>query len=253
MSEYGPDTYGDRWAGVYDDWTARYAPTSDPERVADRLAELAGGGAALELAIGTGRIALPLQARGVRVRGIDASEAMVAKLRAKPGGEDIDVALGDFADVAVDGTYGLVFVVFNTFFALLTQDDQVRCFANVAPRLAAGGVFVIEAFFPDVSRFDRGQRLAAVAVETDGMHLEADTHDPVTQRVDSLHVVVADGDLHTFPVRLRYAWPSELDLMARLAGLRLRERWGGWDREPFTASSPGHVSVYERAPAGAPR
>ena len=253
MSEYGPDTYGDRWAGVYDDWVARYAGTSDPDRVADRLAELAGGGAALELAIGTGRIALPLQARGIRVRGIDASEAMVAKLRAKPGGEGIDVAVGDFADVAVDGTYGLVFVVFNTFFALLTQEDQVRCFANVAPRLAAEGVFVIEAFFPDVARFDRGQRLAAVAVETDGMHLEASKHDPVTQRVDGLHVVVADSDLRTFPVRLRYAWPSELDLMARLAGLRLRDRWGGWDGEPFTASSPGHVSVYERAPAGAPR
>jgi SAM-dependent methyltransferase len=251
MSEYGPDTYGDRWAGVYDEWTDRYAGTADPERVAERLAELAGDGAALELAIGTGRIALPLQARGVRVRGIDASGAMVAKLRAKPGGEGIDVALGDFADVAVDGTYGLVFVAFNTFFALLTQEDQVRCFANVAPRLAPDGVFVIEAFFPDVSRFDRGQRLAAVAVETDGMHLEASKHDPVTQRVDSLHVVVADGDLRTFPVRLRYAWPAELDLMARLAGLRLRERWGGWAREPFTASSPGHVSVYERAPAGA--
>jgi SAM-dependent methyltransferase len=250
MSDYGPETYGERWADVYDEWVVRHAATSDAERVADRLAELAGGGAALELAIGTGRIALALQARGVRVRGIDASEAMVAKLRAKPGGEHIDVTVGDFADVAVDGTYRLIFVVFNTFFALLSQDDQIRCFANVARRLAGDGVFVIEAFFPDVTRFDRGQRLAALAVETDSMHLEASRHDPVAQRVDGLHVVVAGERLHTFPVRIRYAWPSELDLMARLAGLRLRARWGGWDEEPFTASSAGHVSVYERARDG---
>jgi hypothetical protein len=256
MSEYGPETYGDRWASVYDEWVARYSMTSDPDRVADRLAGLADGGAALELAVGSGRIALPLLARGVDVQGIDASQAMLARLRSKPDGERIRVALGDFADVAVDGKYRLIFVVFNTFFALLSQEQQVRCFGNVAEHLTDDGVFVIEAFVPDIARFDRGQRVGAIAIETDSMHLEASKHDRVAQRVDSLHAVVEDGAVRTFPVRIRYAWPSELDLMAQLAGLRLRERWGGWDQEQFTASSDVHVSVYEhavghRAPAAA--
>jgi hypothetical protein len=249
MSDYGPNTYGDRWAAVYDDWIARYMPTSDSERIVERLADLAGTGRALELAVGTGRVALPLSARGVDVHGIDASEAMLAKLRSKPGGERIAVTVGDFAEVAVEGRFSVIFVVFNTFFALLNQDDQVRCFGNVAEHLDDSGVFVLEAFFPDVARFDRGQRVGAIAVETDTMHLEASRHDPVAQRVDSLHTVVADGEVRTFPVRIRYAWPSELDLMARLAGLRLRERWAGWNDEPFTASSTAHVSVYERAPS----
>src|SRR4051812_44504135 len=191
MSDYGPNTYGDRWAGVYDDWVARYTPTSDSERIAERLADLAGTGRALELAVGTGRVALPLSARGVDVHGIDASEAMLAKLRAKPGGERIAVTVGDFAEVAVEGRFSVIFVVFNTFFALLSQDDQVRCFGNVAEHLDDSGVFVLEAFFPDVTRFDRGQRVGAIAVETDTMHLEASRHDPVGQRVDSLHTVVA--------------------------------------------------------------
>jgi SAM-dependent methyltransferase len=247
MTDYGPSTYGDRWADVYDEWMARYVTLGDAERAAARLAALAGDGRALELAIGTGRIALPLRARGVDVQGIDASEAMVAKLRAKPGGEDIAVTLGDFADVAVEGTFRLVFVVFNTFFGLLSQEDQVRCFANVAHRLDAGGVFVVEAFVPDMTRFDRDQRVETRAVETDSLHLSGDKHDPVAQRVDSLHVVVEESGIHTLPVRIRYAWPSELDLMARLAGLRLRHRWSDWDEAPFTASSRGYVSVYERA------
>jgi SAM-dependent methyltransferase len=247
MSEYGPDTYGDRWASVYDEWVARYSMTSDPDRVADRLAELAGGGAALELAVGSGRIALPLLARGVDVEGIDASQAMLARLRSKPDGERIRVTVGDFADVAVEGKYRLIFVVFNTFFALLSQEEQVRCFGNVAEHLTEDGVFVIEAFVPDVGRFDRGQRVGAVAIETDSMHLEASKHDRVAERVDTLHAVVEDGAVRTFPIRIRYAWPSELDLMAQLAGLRVRERWGGWDREQFTASSGAHVSVYEHA------
>jgi SAM-dependent methyltransferase len=247
VSDYGPDTYGERWASVYDDWVARYAMTSDAEGVAERLADLAGDGPALELAVGSGRVALPLVARGVDVHGIDASPAMLERLRAKPGGEQVHVTVGDFADVAVEGRYSLIFVVFNTLFALLSQEDQVRCFANVAEHLTDDGVFVIEAFVPDLSRFDRGQRVGALAIETDSMHLEASKHDRAAQRVDSLHAVVEDGKVRTFPVRVRYAWPSELDLMARLAGLRLRDRWGGWDEEPFDASSDAHVSVYERA------
>jgi hypothetical protein len=183
----------------------------------------------------------------VDVHGIDASPAMVAKLRSKPGGEHVAVTLVDFADIAVDGRFRLIFVVFDTFFALPSQDDQTRCFGNVAQRLTNDGILVIEAFFPDVAPFDRGQRVGALAVETDSMHVEASTHDRVAQRVDSLHAIIEDGKVRTFPVQIRYAWPSELDLMARLAGLRLREPWGGWNAEPFTASSPGHVSVFERA------
>jgi SAM-dependent methyltransferase len=249
VSDYGPETYGERWADAYDDLTPRFASATDAERAADVLARLAGDGRALELAIGTGRIALPLAARGVEVTGIDASEAMIERLRGKPGGDRIAVTVGDFADVAVDGPFRLVFLVFNTLFALLTQDDQVRCFANVAARLDDDGVFVIEAFVPDPGRWDRGQRVEALSVETSAMHLEASRHDPLHQRVDGLHVIVEEGAVRTYPVRIRYAWPAEVDLMARLAGLRLRDRWAGWGGEPFTAASARHVSVFERAPA----
>jgi SAM-dependent methyltransferase len=242
MEGYGPETYGDRIADVYES----LYPNLDTEGAAGTLAELAKGGPVLELAIGTGRLALPLAERGLEVHGIDASEAMVAKLRAKPGGEGIPVAMGDFADVAVDGRYRLIFVAFNTFFALLTQADQVRCFANVAARLADGGVFVLEAFFPDLARFDRGQRTQATLVEVGRVMLDVSKHDPVEQRIDSQHVVITEEGTRLYPIGVRYAFPSELDLMARLAGLRLRDRWGGWQREPFTADSPRHVSVYSR-------
>jgi SAM-dependent methyltransferase len=244
MDDYGPSTYGDRWAEVYDEWGGGETETGP---AVDLLAELAGAGPALELAIGTGRIALPLAARGIEVHGVDASEAMVAKLREKPGGDDIPVTMGDFADVAVDGRYSLIFVVFNTFFGLLTQDDQVRCFANVAERLTAGGVFLLEAFVPLLARFDRDQRTSTMEVELDAVHLHADRHDPVGQLVRSQHVRIREDGIRLFPVQLRYAWPSELDLMARLAGLRLRDRWEGWRREPFTAASESHVSVYGRS------
>ncbi len=245
MDEYGPSTYGDRIAEAYDEW---HGLPQDTDETVEFLAGLAVGGPVLELAIGTGRIALPLAARGIQVHGIDASEAMLATLRSKPGGADIPVTMGNFADVGVEGRYSLVFVVFNTFWALLTQDDQVRCFRNVSGRLADDGAFVIEAFVPDPSRFDRGQRMHANQVDVDRLIFDASMHDAVNQRVDSMHVVLEEGGTRMYPVRIRYAWPSELDLMARLAGLRLRERWGGWKREPFTAASGKHVSVYERAP-----
>jgi SAM-dependent methyltransferase len=240
---YEASTYGDRIADVYDEWPR--LPSTD--RAVAFLADVAGRGPILELGIGTGRLALPLVERGFAVSGIDASAGMVAKLRAKPGAERIRVAMGDFADMAIEGRFALIFVAFNTFFGLLTQDDQLRCFAGVAERLTDDGVFVVEAFVPDVSRFTNGQRVGALAVRPDAVYLETSVHDPMTQRVRSQNVVISEQGVRLYPVEVRYAWPSELDLMARLAGLQLSERFGGWDREPFTATSGAHVSVYERA------
>jgi len=242
MSDYGPETYGDRWAQIYDEWVGHVR--SDADAAADFLASVAGPGPALELAIGTGRVALPLKARGVDVHGVDASEGMVAKLRRKPGGGDIPVTMGDFADVPLGGRYPLVYVPFNTFFALLSQEDQVRCFRNVAEHLTDDGVFVVEAFVPDMTRFDRGQRVDTAKVAIDESHITVALHDVVEQRVTTNVIVIKGGTIEQLPVRLRYAYPPELDLMARLAGLRLRDRFGGWKREPFSAESGVHVSVY---------
>jgi SAM-dependent methyltransferase len=242
MPKYAAATYGDRIAARYDE----HYRLGDPTSCVDFLAELAGNGAALELGIGTGRIALPLAARGVPVRGIDASRKMVAKLRAKKGGRKLPVTIGDFADVPVAGAYSLVFVVFNTLFALQTQEEQVRCFANVATRLAPGGVFVVEAFVPDVARFDRGQRTSAEHVGTDLLEIDVCVYDAKEQVVTTQHLLIERGRVVTYPVRIRFAWPSEMDLMARLAGLRLRERYSSFRKTPFTSASGGHVSVYEK-------
>lgn len=241
---YEASTYGDRIADIYDDWP-RLPQNTD--QAVEFLATLAGSGPILELGIGTGRLALPLLRRGFRVQGIDSSRAMVDKLRAKPEGARIPVSIGDFADMAVDGRFSLIFVAFNTFFALLSQENQLRCFAGVAAHLAEGGAFVIEAFVPDLGRFDRGQRVAALEIGTDAVYLEASVHDPVGQRVRTQQVMISERGIRLYPVELRYAWPSELDLMARLAGLRLRERWADWGREPVTASTLMRVSVYEHA------
>ena len=241
METYTASTYGDRIAEIYDD-----RHDACDEAAVLFLAELARGGRALELGVGTGRVALPLSGRGVEVHGIDASAAMVERLRAKPGGERIPVALGDFAEVGVEGEFALVYVVFNTFFALLSQESQVRCFRNVARRLSPGGVFLVEAFVPDVARYEGGQVNRATEVTADRVVYDVARHDPARQYVTGQSVVVTDGRVRLYPVQLRYAWPSELDLMARLAGLRLRGRWGGWRREEFTARSEKHVSVYER-------
>jgi SAM-dependent methyltransferase len=248
MSEgdYGPSTYGDRIADVYDRW---YIPDDTREAVRF-LAGLAGPGPVLELGIGTGRIALPLARRGIRVRGIDASEAMVARLRAKRGGREIHISIGDFADVASPGRYSLIYVVFNTIFALLTQDDQVRCFGNVARRLTAKGVFVVQAFVPDPTRFDRGQRTETFDLTSNAVRIDASMHESAEQRVTSRHLFISEKGNELYPVELRYIWPSEMDLMARLAGMRLRDRFGGWHREPFTSESYGHVSIYELGPRG---
>lgn len=246
MHGYDPGTYGDRWAGVYDDRTRATIGETATSAAVDTLAELAPDGRILELGIGTGRIALPLATRGFDVHGIDASPAMVARLRDKPGGGAIPVSIGDFADVDVDGAFGLVAVVFNTFFGLASQDDQVRCFANVAQRLTQRGVFVIEAVVPDVARFVDGQSVRTSQVDGDEVGLVAERHDSVAQTIDITHIAISAHGTHLLPVRFRYAWPGELDLMARLAGLRLRHRWAGWDRSAFTASSTSHVSVYTR-------
>lgn len=243
MKDWKPEIYGDSIAPVYDEL---HTSKMDPTDAVAFLAALARGGPVLELGIGTGRIALPLAARGIDVHGIDASEAMVAKLRAKEGGAKLPVTIGDFADVRVAGTYPLVFVAFSTIYALVTQQDQVRCFRNVAAHLSEDGAFVIEAFVPDPTRFDRGQRLNAVEVEARSVLLNAALHDPVAQTIAAQHVMIGEGRMRLFPVFLRYAWPSELDLMAKLAGLRLRERWADWKKTEFSAAAKTHVSVYER-------
>jgi SAM-dependent methyltransferase len=243
MSEYEASTYGERIAEVYDRWYAG----QDTEGAVEFLFGLAGGGDALELGVGTGRVAVPLSARGVTVQGIDASPAMIRKIRTKPGGEKIPVTLGDFAEVPVQGLFNLIYVVFNTFFALLTQEAQVKCFQACAQHLRDDGVFVLENFVPDLTRFDRGQRTETISVSADEVRIDAAIHDPVNQRCCVQHVLIEEKGVRLYPVQLRYVWPSELDLMARLAGLQLRNRYGGWKKEPFSSASARHVSVYGRA------
>ena len=241
MNFYSDETYGEHVAGVYDDWYADYNA-----HAIDVLADLARGGRALELGIGTGRFALPLAAKNVEVHGIDAAPSMISRLRAKAGGERIPVTQGNFADVSVDGEFALVYIVFNTFFALSTQEEQVRCFRNVAAHLAPGGCFVIEAFVPDLGRFTGDQVNWATKVTTDEVQLDVGQHDAAAQRVMSQKVVITEGNVRLYPVQIRYAWPSELDLMAQLAGLSLRERWSSWKCEPFSSESKKHISVYHK-------
>ncbi len=229
-----------------------FSVTEDRERGDEAAATAflerrAGSGPALELAIGTGRIALPLAARGLRVDGIDFSPAMVARLRAKPGGDQIAATLGDFAAVPVSGAYRLIYVVFNTLFNLLTQDDQVRCFQNVATHLTDDGTFVVEAFVPAyLYRLRDDQYVDAEAIGVDEVRFDVGRHDPVRQILDESHVSLSPAGIRLNPIVTRYAWPAELDLMARIAGLRLKERWGGWNREPFDSDSRLHVSVWGR-------
>jgi trans-aconitate methyltransferase len=237
--------FGERVAARYDDasWSMFSPEVVGP--AVDMLAELAGDGAALEFAIGTGRIALPLAERGVRVAGIDNSEAMLARLRDKPGAERIEALVGDMAATRVDGEFTLVYLVFNTIFNLTTQDGQVACFANAAAHLPSGGRFVIEARVPELQRLPLGQTVLPWRADPSGMSYYV--YDVVTQRLSGQHYYFDQGGVEASPTEMRYAWPAELDLMARLAGMRLQDRWGGWKREPFTGLSPSHVSVYERA------
>jgi SAM-dependent methyltransferase len=238
---YTHETYGELVANDYDDWYKDF----DQDAIT-MLAELARDGRALELGIGTGRIALPLMGKNIEVHGLDASPSMVSRMRIKPNGDRVPVNLGNFADVAADGKFALVYVVFNTFFALTTQEEQVRCFRNVAAHLTPDGCFLIEAFVPDLTRFAGEQVIRATNVMTERVDFDVSQHDAVTQRVVSQKVVLSDGSVRLYPIEIRYAWPSELDLMAQLAGLRLRQRWSNWQREPFTSRSMKHISVYER-------
>ena len=211
------------------------------------LAGLAGDGRVLELAIGTGRVALPLAARGIRVEGVDASAAMVQQLRAKAGGESVPVAIGDMADVPVSGRFRLVYLVFNTLFGLLSQERQAECFGNAARVLEPKGTFVIECFVPDLARFDGDQRVQARSVTADSAVIEVSRHDKARQRVTTQVITLDAQGVQLRPVVIRYSWPAELDLMAGQAGLRLAERYADWDRRPFTSASSSHVSVYQRA------
>jgi SAM-dependent methyltransferase len=244
--EYSGSTYGDRIADVYD---ARYVEpfAEDTGRAVAFLKELAAGRTVLELGVGTGRVAIPLSENGLEVHGIDTSEAMIEKMRAKRGGDRVQTTVGSFADFSLPTKFGVIYVVFNTFFGLLTQEEQLSCFRAVARHLDEDGVFVMQAFVPDVTRFDvHNQRVSVESVGVDDVTLETSSHDPFAQRTDSAYVVIRKGRVTTYPVRIRYAYPSELDLMARLAGLVLRERWAGWDRQPYPSQSWTHVSVWER-------
>jgi len=225
----------------------RHDKRGDESAAVAFLGELAGSGPVLELAVGTGRLALPLAARGLRVDGIDISPAMLDRLRGKPGGDRLSVELGDFADVAVPDRYSLIFVAWNSLFNLLTQEDQVRCFENVAAHLTDEGTFVIEAFTPAfLYRMRDDQQVAAEAIEIDEVRIGVLCHDPATQTLEQSHVSLSPDGISLNPVVQRYAWPSELDLMARIAGLRLKHRWGDWENAPFSSSSGAHVSVYGR-------
>jgi SAM-dependent methyltransferase len=237
-----PAFFGDRYAHEYDERT-----TLDPAPAVEFLAGLVpDGGRVLELAIGTGRVAIPLAGRGIDVEGIEGSAAMVERMRAKPGGSSIPTVVGDMADVGVSCTFQLAYLVFNTLFNLPSQARQVDCFRNVAKVLEPGGVFVIECFIQDVTEFDRGQRVATRALSEDAVAMEFLLHDPVEQAVTYQRVTFDAEGTTMRPLRLRYCWPSELDLMAQLAGMRLRERYDDWDRSPFTGASRSHVSVYEK-------
>jgi SAM-dependent methyltransferase len=236
--------FGERVAASYDESSVEMFEHDVVQPAVDLLADLAGSGRALELGIGTGRIALPLSQQGVPVHGIDMSRAMVARMRAKPGGDTIDVTIGDFATATVDGTFSVAYLVFNTIMNLTTQEAQVACFRNVAAHLEPGGCFVIEVMIPDLRRLPQGQNVVPFHVSPTKWAF--DVYDVATQATSSNYVEVVDGRGTYTTIPFRYVWPAELDLMAQLAGLRLRERWAGWRREPFTSDSGKHVSVWEK-------
>ncbi|GAA4790079.1 class I SAM-dependent methyltransferase [Streptomyces ziwulingensis] len=236
--------FGEEVASRYDESAADMFRPAEVDPAVDLLAGLAGDGPALEMGIGTGRIALPLAARGVPVHGIDLSRAMVRRLRAKPGGAAVGVTVGDFATTRVAGSFTLAYLVFNTINNLTTQDAQVACFRNAAGHLRPGGRFVVEVGVPDLRRLPPGQNIVPFrATET---QWGFDTYDVVTQAMISHHFGLADGHATHTSLPFRYVWPSELDLMARLAGLRPTDRWADWSRSPFTAESTRHVSVWEK-------
>jgi SAM-dependent methyltransferase len=240
------DYFDERIASTYEvKWPELFEPAL-VESTVNFLHDHAGTGRALELGIGTGRIALPLSRRGVRVHGIDLSPSMVAELRTKPGAGEIGVTLGDFATTTVEGQFSLAFLLRNTIMNLTTQDEQVACFGNVAAHLRPGGRFVVEVMVPELQRLPPGETIHAFTVTP--AHLGFEEYDVARQIAISHHYWVVDGRLETSSAPFRYVWPSELDLMARLAGMTLLERWSGWTREPFTSASRSHVSVWQKRP-----
>jgi SAM-dependent methyltransferase len=236
--------FDERVAARYDDDDQEMFDAEIVDPAVEFLAELAGGGRALEFGIGTGRIALPLSQRGVPVHGIDMSKAMVARLRAKPSGEGIGVTIGDFATTTVDGSFSLAYLVYNTIMNLTTQAAQVACFRNAAAHLDPGGCFVIEVMIPELQRLPSGETFRVF--DGSERHWGIDEYDVANQGLISHHLEIVDDQLERVSMPFRYAWPAEYDLMAELAGMRSRERWSGWKREPFTSESRQHVSVWEK-------
>jgi SAM-dependent methyltransferase len=238
------DVWGEDVAASYDEATWAM---NDPALLAltvDVLADLAAGGPVLELAIGTGRVALPLRASGVAVHGIELSESMLARLRSKPCGAEIQVAVGDMATTRLDRTFTLVYLVFNTITNLLTQREQVECFRNAAAHLRPGGAFLIEVGVPQLRRLPEGERFVPFEVTTE--HIGVDEYDVADQLLTSHHVWFRGDSVERFDSHHRYAWPAEYDLMAELAGLGLSDRWADWDRSPFTDDSTSHISVWRK-------
>jgi SAM-dependent methyltransferase len=242
MRDFGPETFGELNADEYD---LLHNPGTTDSAV-DLLSEYALPGRTLELAIGTGRVALPLVARGCRIEGIEASPLMVEKLRQKPGGHNIPVTVGDMSVVRAEGAFDFIFLIFNTLYNLTSQDAQVACFRNAAAMLAPGGAFLVEAFVPDLAQFHDHRSVKPRHIGFSSLALEAAIHDPTTQRIDYQVLRVTPEGTKLTPLPMRYAWPQETDLMAQLAGMHLETRWGGWDKSPFTADSRMHVSVYRK-------
>jgi SAM-dependent methyltransferase len=242
MTEYTPSTYGDAWAEIYDD-----EATISPPGEVEFLAEVAGDGPVLELGVGTGRVAVPLAERGLEMHGLDPSQGMLARLREKSDRVEIHDGVMDGFDLGLQ--FSLVYVVFSTIFAPLTQEEQLATFRTVARHLSPGGAFVVQAFVPDLTRFDRGQRLGALDIGVDRLVVEATKVDRAQQLLTGQRVVVTEEGARLYPLKIRFAYPPELDLMARLVGLRLRDRWADFERTPYDSASDAHVSVYGKEPA----
>lgn len=244
MRGYTIETYGDASADEYDDW---HPADSDAAEAVDFLAERAGSGPVLELGVGTGRIAIPLAARGIEVHGIESSMRMIERLKKKPGGDAITVIQGDMSDVeAAHHAFTMVYTTFNTFWMLLTQEDQIRCLRNAAAHLAAKGVVVIEGSMPDLGTLSQKRSVTPRSLSAASAAIDVTMRDPVAQRIDRQHIIISPSGIRLQPLAFRYVWPSEQDLMARLSGLRLRERVSDWAASPITQQSRGCISVYEK-------
>lgn len=240
MKDYDPTTFGELHAETYD---GQHDPGTTDVSV-EFLAELIGKGKVLELAIGTGRVAVPLAERGVTIHGLDASDKMLAKLKEKPGGKDIPLTVADMADFDLGETFDFLFLIFNTIFNLTSQAAQLKCFENVAKHLNPGGKFLVETLVPDLSAFKDGQRFRLNKMSADSVVFEVAAYDQTSQRIDHQRIHFSEEGSRLVPLPMRYVWPPEMDLMARLAGLELEQRWGGWDKCAFDAKSSMHISLY---------